>query len=75
MADAALLAAAHRRACLITSARNAELRRALVARLLFDLRAGLTSRSAELPAQQMAGRAPHGAQAVEGRHHFDREQR
>jgi|GEM_PF-5165777 len=41
MADAALLAAAHRRACLITSARNAELRRALVARLLFDLRAGL----------------------------------
>ncbi len=41
MADAALLAAAHRRACLITSARNAELRRALVARLLFDLRAAL----------------------------------
>ena len=59
MADAALLAAAHRRACLITSARNAELRRAclitsarnaelrraLVARLLFDLRAGLKTTS------------------------------
>lgn len=39
---AQLLAQAHRRACSITSARNADLRRALVARVLFDLRAALT---------------------------------
>lgn len=49
--------------------------RAIVARVLFDLRAGLTERSAELPAQCVAGRAPNGAQAVEGRHPCDQETR
>ncbi len=39
---AQLLAQAHRRACAITSARNADLRRALVARVLFDLKVALT---------------------------------
>ena len=41
-ASAQLIAQAHRRACSVTSARNADLRRALIARLLFDLRAALT---------------------------------
>jgi hypothetical protein len=42
--SAQLLAQAHRRACSITSACNADLRRALVARVLFDLRAALTQK-------------------------------
>lgn len=44
---AQLPAQAHRRACSITSARNADLRRALVARVLFDLKAALTTKSQE----------------------------
>lgn len=72
MPDAARLQAAHRRACTIGTARDAELRRAIVARVLFDLRAGLTD--APCRGERAAEPAPP-AQAVGGRPYFDQETR
>ena len=42
-----LLAQAHRRACTLPAARDRELRRAIVARVLFDLRAALNIKRRE----------------------------